>query len=36
MNLQTRQAESQRRAEAYAKEREEAEMDLDYSVTLIS
>jgi hypothetical protein len=33
-NLQTRQAASQRRAEAYAKEREEADMDLDYSAVI--
>jgi hypothetical protein len=30
--LQNRQSEYQRKAEAYAKEREEADRDLDYSV----
>ena len=35
-NSQTRQAEYKRKAEAYAKEREEAEMDLDYSEKVIS
>ena len=36
LNLQTKQAVNQRRAEAFAKEREEAEMDLDYSEKVIS
>ncbi len=31
-NLQNRQSEYQRKAEAYAKEREEADRNLDYSV----